>query len=255
MKKMKNKILEIIHGFTLRLPQRIALRNGMRITTFGTASNSLFWSIFTSREYLSFVPHLSRLNKQPVICLDCGAALGYFSLLMEHLQRSGTLPWKPLEYHLIEPMKTNFSRLQRTVPGNITRYTLYNCVVGKKHGSATFYFNPLSPWGGSTFDRGLLNQKQTIDHMDLSGLLSDFPSIVKLDIEGSEFDWLETYKDNLENMLALILEWHTEFGNRDAAMDLLKSRGFVAVHQSLNKGNRIVEMFVKAKHYQTQGGT
>jgi FkbM family methyltransferase len=246
---MKSKILELIHSVTLRLPQRIALRNGMRIGTYGRGSNSLFWSVFTSNEYLSFIPFLLRLKVQPKVILDCGAAIGYFSLLVEHLCRVGVFNWKNREYHLIEPMPSNFNRLKSNVDKNLNRCTLYQNVVGKKEGVVDFYFNRLVPWGGSVFKRNNLAKKVSIEYFDVSRLLNKNFSLIKLDIEGSEFDFINTYAKNLNKVVAIILEWHTEFGDRDDALSILNENNFEVVHQSLNKGNRIVELMVRKSFY------
>ena len=246
---MKKKILELIHSITLRLPQRIALRNGMRIGTYGRGSNSLFWSVFTSNEYLSFIPFLLRLKVQPKVILDCGAAIGYFSLLVEHLCRVGIFDWKDREYHLVEPMPSNFKRLKVNIIKNLTRCTLYPNVVGKKEGAVDFYFSRLVPWGGSVFKRNNLAKRVSIEQFDASALLNENFSLIKLDIEGAEFDFINTYAKNLNRVVAIILEWHTEFGDRNTALRILNENDFDVVHQSLNKGNRIVELLVRKSFY------
>ena len=246
---MKTKILEIFHSITLRLPQRIALRNGMRITTYGRVSNSLFWSIFTSREYLSFIPHLLRLKVAPQVCIDCGSALGYFSLLIEHLRRSHVFNWHTFEYHLVEPMPFNYKRLQFNVKNNLKDYTVYKNAAGKKNSTVDFFFSRLVPWGGSVFKQGRLSNKISIEHLDLTKILSKGPALVKLDIEGSEFDFFDTYQNDLDQVVAIIAEWHLEYGNKDETMAKLEAKGFISVHQSLNTGNRIVELLVNKKNY------
>lgn len=245
----RKTLYEFFHSLMLRLPQRIALRNGMRVTTYGKTSNSLFWSMFTSAEYLSFVPYLLRLQKKPALLIDCGAALGYFSLLTEHLIRSKVLTWNSLQYILIEPMRDNFKKLQFNVSGNLQACRLKKGLIGRKEGSEKFYSNRFLPWSGTIHSRSRLNKIDEISYVDLTEELSKNLCILKIDIEGSEYNFLENYQRDLKNVLAIIIEWHLEYGDPKGGISTLHANGFVTIHQSLNKNNRIVELFVNKEHY------
>lgn len=218
----------------------------MRIGTFDRASNSLFWSIFTSKEYLSFVPFLIHLKHKPELIIDGGAALGYFSLLIEHLNRVGILDWPDRVYHLIEPSPVNFRRLKFNIRGNLLNSKIYNNLIGPVDKQVVFYYNPLMPWSGSAIKRKGLSSSRLINSLDLKGLLNDGkPIFIKLDIEGAEFDFFKNYFNSLKNVTAILVEWHTEFGNHNEFSELLVKREFQLVHQYIQSKNRIIQLFIK----------
>lgn len=244
---MKFNLKKLLHSITLRLPQQIAHRNGMRISTFNTADNSLYWSIFTSDEYLSFVPFLIKANLNINKVIDCGAACGYFSLLIEHLCRSKVLPWQP-HYCCIEPSEINFYKLRENFKQPIfaNRSLLLKAAIGMLKGTITFYESKSNPWSSSMNSRNYIQSKKVeVDFVDISPYLEDEGILLKLDIEGAEFLFVDEYKDKLQNVDALIIEWHHDEGDVNQAKTILSNAGLLLVHQSRSNDRRSVELYLR----------
>lgn len=240
-------IKRIFHSLSLRLPQSIALRNGMRVNTFDTMDNSLFWSIFTSSEYLSFVPYLIRSGVKPKLVIDCGAACGYFSLLIEHLCRSKVLDWEP-NYILVEPASRNFSKLKENFDQGIFegRVKLENKLAGKLSGRESFFESSSSPWSSSVNDRSSVKSQKTLrEYIDLTAAFSQPGCFLKIDIEGGEFEFLNTYVTMFHNVCGIIIEWHHEMGDVSKAATQLVTHGFYMAKTSFEKENRSVQLFLR----------
>lgn len=246
---MKIDFKKIFHSLTLRIPQRIALRNGLRVTTYSTADNSLFWSIFTSDEYLSFVPYLVKSGIEIKSVVDCGAACGYFSLLVEHLCLSKVLKWHP-EYFCVEPAQKNFAKLQDNFnqPNFAGRHQLVQAAIGQRSGYVTFYESSKNPWSSSVNKRtGLSSKKTSIEYYDIAPLINNGCCLIKLDIEGSEFSFLESYFDQMNGVGALIIEWHHDEGDVNHAKQLLDKIGMIHVHTSRLLERRSVELYMRKR--------
>lgn len=238
---------KIFHSLTLRIPQRIALRNGLRVTTYSTAENSLFWSIFTSDEYLSFVPYLVKSDIEIKSVVDCGAACGYFSLLVEHLCLSKVLKWTP-QYLCVEPAKQNFTKLQDNFnqPIFAGRHELVQAAIGQRSGYVTFYESSKSPWSSSVNLRpGLSGEKTSIAYYDIAPFVNNGCCLLKLDIEGSEFSFIESYFDQMNGVGAMIIEWHHDEGDVNKAKQLLDKVGLIHVHTSRRLDRRSVELYMR----------
>jgi FkbM family methyltransferase len=236
----------LLHSLSLRLPQNYAMRSGLRVYAGNRAQNSLFWSVFTSSEYLSFIPHLVRADIRPVIWIDCGAATGYVTLLFNHLIRSNVLPWELEEQVCIEPASKNFSVLTSNLKANKLPASPVFALVGKKNGSETFYENESHPWGSSINLRFSGSDPVNRSYYDLTPILSlNKECILKIDIEGSEFLFLENYHTDLTSVSAIIIEFHKEMGDRAHGDHLLTRAGFYKVCSSLDKNNREVCLYLR----------
>jgi FkbM family methyltransferase len=238
---------KLIHSITLRLPQKIALRSGLRVSTFSTADNSLFWGIFSSREYLSLLPYLIRADVQVSQVIDCGAACGYFSMLVEHWCRSGQVNWQP-HYIAVEPSQHNFKKLKENFnqPVFDHRATLLQGLVGKKNGEASFYESKQHPWSSSINNRKSIAASTVVrQYIDLSKYLHAAPCLLKIDIEGGEFDFFDEYADDLQSIVAIIVEWHLEMGEVAKSKAILEKAGFACAQVSTNADNRQVALYLR----------
>lgn len=81
--------------------------------------------------------------------------------------------------------------------------------------------------------------------MDLGGFLRAGPCFLKIDVEGAEFQFLDTYQDELDDTIGMIVEWHTEFGEIDAAEQLLRSRGMRRRKRIAPGPNRVVDLYLR----------
>lgn len=180
--------------------------------------------------------------------IDCGAGIGLFSLLIEHMRRLGILRWESVSYVAIEPSKYNFDRMKQNISSNIDDglYEIVEGLVGQRSGESDFFQSPWRRWSASVFQRiHFLERKVRRQYIDISPFLRDVPCLLKVDIEGAEFTFLDTYQAQLANCKALIVEWHAECGDVDHSDSVLVSLGFETVARRNNEPNRIVDFYMR----------
>jgi FkbM family methyltransferase len=240
---LSTRIIELI-------PQTLFLRSGMLIELRNKHDSREFWRVFTSPEYMSFIPELISLRVPSISVLDCGACIGLFSLLIEHLRRIGVLPWDNVSYTLIEPSPYNFGQLERNVRRNLPEgsYRLINGLVGLKDGDSDFYESKRKPSSSGLSKRDDIREKMArmrLPFIDIAGFLKERPCLLKVDIEGAEFMMLETYSEALSNVEGLVIEWHCEMGDMKEGESMLSATGFHKAKESLRKGDRVVALYMR----------
>jgi FkbM family methyltransferase len=69
---------------------------------------------------------------------------------------------------------------------------------------------------------------RTLPYLDLTKAAAETPVIdlIKCDIEGSEFDFINTYADLLTKTVRLVVEFHSTFGDPLSAAEALAGMGF-----------------------------
>lgn len=238
-------IAKIIHSISLRLPQKYLIRTGLRVKASSTAEHVAFWNNFTSAEFLRFIPFLVKADISPVAIIDCGAACGYFSLLMEHLQRAGVFDWQA-NYVLVEPASFNVLKLKEHFcqAGFEGRVSIHENIVGLKSGSVVFKESSKMPFGGSVKHNRSGTNKQSKSYLDLTPMLSQ-KCLLKIDIEGSEYDFFKEYANDLQNVEALVVDWHIEHCKDDQHLDILANAGFEVVTTSIEARGRSTQLFLR----------
>lgn len=231
------------------IPQTLCLGSGIHIHTRSRRDNRKVWDIFTSSEYMSIVPQLVPLNFGEVTLIDCGAGTGLFSLFIEHLSRVNVLEWGDINYVMIEPSQYNYELLERNISYNLEAgtYDLRKGLVGKKQGNSKFYEHRKKPYSSSVLDRKDIKVRKNISEipfLDVTGYLNSTNPFIKLDIEGSEFMFLESYMSDLSGLCGLIIEWHSEMGDVDKGNSILESSGLKRVKRSWDKETRFVDLYL-----------
>jgi len=242
---MGYKIPKILHSFSLRVPQAYALRSGLRLLARTKQQHSLFWAVFTSREYMALLPAIIKSGVTPKVFIDCGAATGYATMLIDHLTRSGVLNWKLEKTYCIEPSTYNAEVLKENIEINGLNAEVKFGVVGKRDGEVKFFESKRHPWGSSVSQRFHSGSGSTRAYIDLMPMLQLGNCFLKVDVEGSEFDFINTYKDALSGVSGLILEWHSEMGDVPAAEATLKEQGLNLAATSVDKDNRRVSLYLR----------
>ena len=168
-------------------------------------------AVLSGQEYnLGTVPRMAR----PVI-FDVGAHIGSFSLFMfEHF-----MPATPRVY-IFEPDKDNFAYLQRNLKINAidpAQYVLFNGAVGTYEGTGK-----LDKSGQNDAYRLLPSAERDFEPCSVMTLADAVQrnavarvDILKLDIEGGEFDLLQhvpTLACLRSHVVFLVLEYHPKAG-------------------------------------------
>lgn len=142
------------------------------------------------------------LLREEIVIIDLGACKGEFTSDMEKL-------YKIKKSILVEANPTNFKQLP--VKNN---YVLYNNAISNIEDSEIEFFeDPKSPYNGSmvfNYFNGISHKIKTIT---LEKILKDndidYVDILKIDIEGSEYDLLENISEKILSITKQItVEFH-----------------------------------------------
>lgn len=144
---------------------------------------------------------------------------------------------------LVEANPTNFAQL-KTLPN----YVLYNKAISSVNGGKIeFYEDPNSPYNGSKDFNYFNGIKHQIETINLETLCKDndidFIDILKIDIEGAEYDVLENLSDSFFNKIGQItIEFH-DFVNPELKprtkqiVERIKSLGFSYIAKPISYMN------------------
>lgn len=231
------------------VPQTLCLGSGIHIFSRSRRDNRKVWDIFTSSEYMSIVPELVKLKFPRLTLIDCGAGTGLFSLFIEHLSRIGVLDWGDMYYIMIEPSEYNYQLLEKNITSNLNKesYEMHKGLVGKKEGNSRFYEHRRKPYSSSVLDRKDIKVKKNISEIPFIDITDRFKSenpFLKLDIEGSEFMFLENYSSDLSELSGLMIEWHSEMGDVEKGNEILQSSGLQRVKRSWDKETRFIDLYL-----------
>jgi len=166
---------------------------------------------------------IKRLVKRGQTCLDIGANIGYFTLIMA--KQAG-------QVHAFEPEPRNFDILQKNMAlNNIQNVMLYNSAVAEASDKATLHLCGMNRGMHRLYQSHWCNEGtvevQTVRIDDLVQQ-ADF---VKMDIEGAELGALKGMEKLLERGTTVLMEFHPpsiiEYGAapRDV-YDFMQSLGY-----------------------------
>ncbi|MEK6832866.1 MAG: FkbM family methyltransferase [Nanoarchaeota archaeon] len=176
-----------------------------------------------------------RLSESPII-VDLGFKYGEFSI--PFIEK-----YKGICY-AYEPAKTSFNIAKEKIK-YMNSIFLFNEAVWKYNDIIDFYSFDNFPQSNSVFNRPLpLEDKYKIRSITLDNILKMVPyvDILKIDIEGAEWEILRLSKKELFNSVdQLIIEFHLEFScfTLDNAIQWLKDFGFYIVSKEEECENRI----------------
>lgn len=145
-----------------------------------------------------------RLVKPGSVVYDIGANVGYFSLLASVLVGSEG------QVVAFEPLPRNVRYLQRHVQINhLENVRIIEAAVADHDGQAAFNLGPSSAMGHLASDGDVKVQMVSLDTLLADGQL-DPPDVIKLDVEGAEYEALRGGRDLLEaHRPLLFLDTHS----------------------------------------------
>jgi FkbM family methyltransferase len=188
--------------------------------------------IFVNDEYTRPIRESVASGASPLRVLDLGANFGYFALKLADVFLQER-PSDELVVWMVEASPTVCAELRHRMESSQARmkWTVTHGLVGKRTGTArlniarednqNFVGQPDGSGAGGTLE---------VRYVDLAALVGDAPVIdlIKCDIEGSEFDLIESYPDLLARTTRLVVEFHRKFGDVTQATDRLKDLGFLS---------------------------
>ena len=238
LKKMGNKGLGKIQGVkqinqkilkTIKSGSKPVLVNGFKI--YLDEQDILGLSLGISFE--KFETEVMKKNiKKGYVVIDCGANLGYYSLLFSKLVgKSGKV-------FAFEPDPKNFSLLQKNLKVNdITNVVALNLAVSDKQGESFLFLDKHYPGNSKMYNEGKNEGgKIKINCVRLDDYFKGFKkkiNLIKMDIEGSEGNAIKGSTDIIKNnkTIKLVLEYFPEAlkscgTEPKELLDLLKKEGF-----------------------------
>ena len=191
-----------------------------------------------------FEPHTTKLIKNNIskgnLVIDVGANIGYFSLIMAKCVENGKV-------FSFEPELKNFELLEKNLDENeYSNVVLENKAVGNKNGITEMYLadkndNIYSSSMHKIFSSKIVSQLSNTISVNIIKLDEYFVNLglinkidlVKIDVEGAEFDVLRGMEKiidgnkNIKIIMEFCLENLEDFGsNPKDIMHFLKDKGF-----------------------------
>jgi FkbM family methyltransferase len=162
-----------------------------------------FSEIFIKQEYLEFIPDepISRI-------LDIGAHYGYFSLWLQSRH-----PEIELSSLMIEPSPSCARSLHNLANQEILdgRFSYLQRAIGLPDSESSPFYDR-SHMAGSRYSLSQSEkaiQVQNLSEADLVEKLEAPYDLIKCDIEGSEWEFLNNFQNLIKESKYLLLEWHS----------------------------------------------
>lgn len=187
-----------------------------------------FSEIFVANEYGSFLDRIL----PPRRWIDLGAHTGYFSLYLawQRAVRGENGDWKAL---LIDADPRMQALCKATLGQNnlLAGCEFRSGLISSQRGEREF---ALREGMGSSFDihqQGVqgVQRVRVIDPAEILKALPPPYDLIKIDIEGAEFDFVESYGDVYKHASSLLMEWHSPDKEGTKAYELrgmLEAAGF-----------------------------
>ena len=159
------------------------------------------WSMLGEREIIDLIYNLQRDGKIDGVCVDVGAWVGKYSLLMAK---------KAKKVICIEPDKLNFKFIKKNIElNNLKNIEPIQAALDVKDGTTKLYVSH-STASHSIMKYGFGYKVKTISLKSLLDHIGENVDLIKMDIEGAEFNILRTLDKGMANQIRYwIVECHS----------------------------------------------
>jgi FkbM family methyltransferase len=211
----------------------VPLPNDLRCPVTNSAHWYSFSEIFVQREYES------ALNAMPlpVRWIDLGCHAGYFSLYVA--MRANRAELDRLEALLIDADPRVAVGVNKLISLNSTiSFAFRNGLVGDGAGMRDFHLGPVMSSAATTTASANSGETVSTEIISQSEIMQGLPppyDLIKVDIEGGEFEFMAHYKDLIAATKYLLLEWHswgTEGGGAQKVIGLAADLGFTLLSEA-----------------------
>ena len=209
---------------------KIGIGRGLSCPISHPSATCSLEEIFFGDEYESAFQEIALPEKW----LDLGCHYGYFSLYLAWLHAGANPNSRPYRAFLIDAD----SRVGRGIADLINLNNLdanisyMHGAVSEGAGSVSFKENLVMSSSLSSLDEsseGVLIKVPIADQTLIMRHLAPPYDLVKIDVEGAEYDFLLSYKDIISSTSALIIEWHSWHrggGSQLQIQSMVESYGF-----------------------------
>ncbi|MGL5034174.1 MAG: FkbM family methyltransferase, partial [Microcystaceae cyanobacterium] len=199
---------------------KIALTNKYEVASFNDVFlHPFYWQVF------------NYLEKEAKLIVDCGAHCGHFSLLAD-ICLQAKFNSSETEYILIEPnpylIPLILANLKETSLGS--RTTVKQALLGPKSGETQLWINHKN-YLQTGLRQATESKPHTVSFLDLSSLVKGrVIDLMKIDIEGGEFNFIRENLDILKLTNLIFMELHQASEElQQEALALLESVGLKIV--------------------------
>ena len=201
---VRNKLLfHLKHKYFHEFEHSIPLESGYWAHLLEKDSYDSFSEIFIKQEYLEFIP-----NEPITRILDIGAHYGYFSLWLQSKH-----PESKLTSLMIEPSPSCARSLKNLVNQEklAGRFSYLQRAIGFPDSESSPFYDR-SHMAGSRYSSSQSEkpiQVQNLCEAEIRAKLKPSYDLIKCDIEGSEWEFLNNYPNLITESKYLLLEWHS----------------------------------------------
>lgn len=206
-----------------------------------------FQDVFTDPNYWRV---FNLFQEPPKLIVDCGAHCGHFAILTD-LCLQARFGNSSTFYILIEPDR----RLQSSIVRNLTsaglegRFEVVSGAVGCKSGDAqlvTHSKNLLVSTLRAPESRKLGRVYRT-EYVDISRIVEGKKiDLLKIDVEGSEFEFFQFNEDVVSQTDRIMIEIHGNYGNPDSLKSKILDSGFESLQPELRSDGNLYAIFQRS---------
>lgn len=199
---------------------RLPIGHGLHCPLHTHENVASFSEIFCQQEYAGLWEHIA----PPARWLDLGAHAGYFTLSVaaRHAQAGTAATWRAV---LVEPDP----RMREVIASGLelnrlgAQAQVLTGLVGSGPPLTRFALregmlsSSVDLWGGKLID---------VPRIDEATLLAALPppyDLVKIDIEGSEYDFVRAYPTICASARTCVIEWHAPTADAPALAELVRT--------------------------------
>jgi FkbM family methyltransferase len=224
----------------LELPNngRVTLENKYEVASFQDVfCHPFYWQLF------------QLINEPPNLVVDCGAHCGHFTILADICFRS-KFNVVNTEYVLIEPNPYLLAVIRKNITdANISmRSQIIPGLLGSTQGHDTLWVNPKNYLSASLQPSEGAKPHQ-VPYINLLETIGDRAiDVMKIDIEGGEYNFISENPQILQKVNLLLLELHQDSETKqNKLLKTLASAGLYANEKPLQSHNHQLIIFQRQR--------
>ena len=206
-----------------------SLQSGVKIHLESSSDWITFGDLFLNGEYDKSIDNFLSESIADSYVIDLGANVGFFAQRVVHMMAKRMVE-SNIDYIGVEPNPFCRAKFNERVLGGSEKLNiqLIPGIVGQLKGSAAFATNDFH-----ISSRVSMNSNQFIDYVNLNDYVSPgkIIGLLKIDIEGSEQDFLENYQNLIRRSRNLVIEFHGNLCDVAKCRSIISNCGFESVER------------------------
>ena len=203
----------------------LGLPSGLTVRIDSHSDWYVYKEVFLEGQYDAVIDGLLTKGHAPVV-VDLGANVGFFALrLLDRWRRAGK---GPIRLICVEGSSRTFARLARNVGAHAEAHF---GLAGRRSGEGAMSRSHDAGMN-SIIDRSVSLTRERVLFLDIAALAPSPIDLMKIDIEGAEEMFLESYPELLERTERVVIELHGGLCNVLRCRQLLTSAGLTRYGES-----------------------